>query len=296
MAGERCFEHAELRVKDLSAASAFYKEVLGLVEIHREAKTIYYGCGLDGNYDLAVTEGGVGIEHLAARVQNEDEIEQCVRKLKEMNVKYEAADGQEPGQVKGIRFLLPSGVKSELVLVESPKYHFPHAPVYKERGAIAPIDADHVNLLSNHVQKDAEFLKEIGFYISDVKLENDDSWLQAFTRRATYHHDVALSHTNSRTEHLHHFAWSLRDFDHMKQILDRCMQFGIETELGPSRHVTGGSLFSYFWEPGGNRFELSAEVATISHNTPTRYERKLESKFAAWGGIHSRPDSFTRGS
>ncbi|MBP1154045.1 MULTISPECIES: VOC family protein [unclassified Paenibacillus] len=296
MAGERCFEHAELRVMDLGKASAFYKEVLGLVEIHREGKTAYFGCGLDNNYDLAVTEGGTGVAHFAVRVTNEDDLERYARMIKELNVAVENTDGREPGQVKGIGFTLPSGIKAELVCVEDNKYHFPHAPALKERGAIAPIDADHINLMTTDVQKDAGFLKSIGFYISDVKLENDGSWMQAFTRRETYHHDVAFSLAKSEKESLHHYAWNLRDFDHMKQIADRAMQFGTELEVGPGRHVTGASLFCYFWEPGGNRFEFSAEVATVSHEMPTRFLNKNESKFSAWGGIHGRPESFTRGS
>lgn len=296
MGGERCFEHAELRVKDLGTASAFYKEVLGLVEIHREGKTAYFGCGLDDHYDLAVTEGGTGVAHFAVRVTNEEELERYARMIKELNVGVEKTDGREPGQIKGIRFSLPSGIVGELVTVKPGDYHFPHAPAFKERGAIAPIDADHINLCTTNVQKDAEFLKSIGFYISDVKLDHDGSWMQAFTRRETYHHDVAFSQTRSGTETLHHYAWNLRDFDHMKQIADRAMQFGTELEAGPGRHVTGASLFCYFWEPGGNRFEFSAEVATVSHEMPTRFMNKNESKFSAWGGIHGRPESFTLGS
>lgn len=296
MAGERCFEHAELRVKDLGAAGAFYKEVLGLVEIAREGKTVYFGCGLDKNYDLAVTEGGTGSEHFAVRVKNEDDLELYSRKLKELHVAIENTDGQEPGQTRGIRFALPSGIKAELVCVEDNSYHFPHQPAYQERGAIAPIDADHINVLTPNVESDVGFLTSIGFYISDIKLEDDGTWMQAFTRKETYHHDVAFGRTASKTENLHHFAWNLRDFDHMKQIADRCMQFGTELEVGPGRHVTGASLFCYMWEPGGNRFEFSAEVATVPHNMPPRIENKNESKFSAWGGIHGRPESFKRGS
>jgi catechol 2,3-dioxygenase len=82
--------------------------------------------------------------------------------------------------------------------------------------------------------------------------------------------------------------------EHMKTLIDRIAQAGVGLELGPGRHFTGSSIFSYFWEPGGNRFELSAEVASVDPSAPTVYTDATVEDISAWGSL-AVPPSFRRG-
>src|SRR5215813_3932800 len=77
----RRFEHARLRVPDLGAATAFHTEVMGLVELGRSNGTVYLGAGLDTNYDLALVDGGAGVEHFALRADGDEQLEALERAL-----------------------------------------------------------------------------------------------------------------------------------------------------------------------------------------------------------------------
>ncbi len=297
MAGLQRFENALLRVKHLDAAVDFYTHVMGMTEIAREDGIVYLGCGLDGNYDLAVVEGGTGVSRYAVRIDSEEMVQRYEAKLKEVGVASFRIDNQGPNVECGVRFAIPSGITMELVVVKDNFYHRPaDPPILKNRTAVTPLDADHINLLSLEIKKDVEFMRDVlGFYWSDVKTSEAGFYNQVFTRFDAYHHDVAFGLASSFQQTLHHYALTMANFDHMKIFSDRLSQCGFQLEVGINRHVTGSNLFLYFWEPGGNRIELCTEMGTLSPNTPTRYTQGGFDRFAAWGGLVA-PLSFTKGS
>lgn len=292
------FEHAELRVNDLSKALDFYTNVMGLTEIARDGGIVYLGCGLDKNYDLAVKEGGTGLAHFAIRVDDEDELDRLSRSLNDHGVSVKTTDDSEPGQDKGIRFAMPNGVQMEFVIVADKRYVNPSRPEYPRTRGIAPLNADHINIMSGNVKRDADFLKEVlGFRFSDITEPDLGSgqWIAAWTRYRDFHHDVALMMSSNKSETLHHFAWSLSSFEDFKRAADMISAYGIRMELGPGRHPIGPNLYAYFWEPGGNRFELSGEAAIIDPSTPPNFWRSMDDTLDAWGNVIP-PDSFMRGS
>lgn len=298
MAGLQRFENALLRVKELKKSTEFFKDVMNLVEKGREDGIVYFGCGLDSSYDLAIVEGGTGVSRFAVRIDSEEDIQFYEKRLNENGIKSEKFKDSAPGVQAGIRFNLPGDSTMEFIIQEDNRYHRPSdPPVLAGRTAVTPIDADHINLMSMDVKKDAQFLSDVlGFYLSDIKESETGHWLQAFTRQGYYHHDVAISATSNKNFNLHHYAMTMTNFDHMKIFCDHLSQCGYQLELGLSRHVTGANLFLYFWEPGGNRIELCTEMSTLSSNTPTRYAKAGINTFTAWGGITAPQSFITKGS
>ena len=292
------FEHAEIRVKDLSKALDFYINIIGLTEIARDNGVVYLGCGMDKNYDLAIVEGGVGLAHFALRVGDRDELNRLKKNLSDNGVSVENTDGNEPGQEKGIRFSMPNGIQMEFAIVEDNRYVNPARPEYPRTRGIAPLNADHINIMSTNVKRDAEFLRDVlNFRFSDIVEPDPGSghWTAAWTRYGDYHHDVAITATGNKSETLHHFAWSLSSFDDFKRAADMISDYGIRMELGPGRHPVGPNIFAYFWEPGGNRFELSAEAAIIDPSTPPNFLRGMDETLDSWHNVEP-PVSFSRGS
>jgi catechol 2,3-dioxygenase len=288
-------EHVELGVADADRAVDFYTRVLGLREIAREGDTVYLGCGRDENYDLAVVEDRPGLRHFAVRVEDAAAVEHYQRRLEDGGVRCERRDGSEPGQLTGVRFALPGATQMELVCVRDRRYHRPTRPALAGAVTHAPLDVDHVNILSLDVEKDAAFLRDLlDFRLSDVKKSPDGFWIQAFTRLGDQHHDVAVTMATTHVQHLHHVAWTVTGIEHMKVLIDRIAEDDVDLELGPGRHFTGSSIFSYFWEPGGNRFELSAEVATVDPSADTVYTDGTVSDISAWGPLFV-PPSFRKG-
>ncbi len=100
MSGVRGFEHARLRTPNLEVAVAFYREVMGLVALDRDEETVYLGAGADKNFDLALIEGGTGIEHFALRVDRADDLDRHERAAHNAGLAPERGPGEGPGELE----------------------------------------------------------------------------------------------------------------------------------------------------------------------------------------------------
>jgi catechol 2,3-dioxygenase len=290
--------YAELRVPDLEAALAFDVGVLGLDELAREDGRVYLGC--DRSCDLILSARGTGAPAFALAVDTEEELERCSERLRAQGVDSERRSSPAPGHESALRFRLPSGHALELVPA-------PRAPIYPHpadadgpapRG-IAPADVDHITIglaNSDTMKANVELLRgALGFRVSDIVEAAPGDWLGAWTRAGEYHHDVAMLRCGP-DESLHHLAWRLGGLDHLKAAADRLALAGLPLEAGLGRHGVGGNLYAYFWTPGGNRYELSAEMPRVAGARDEPHVRLAAefNSFSAWGT--QRPDTFTRGS
>lgn len=292
--------HAEIRVPDLGASIAFHVDVMGLFEIERTKDAIYLSCGADGQFDLALVPGGTGVAHFAFQVEDEEDLDLYIRRLSLENISVNVISDAEPGQIKAIRFTIPSGHIMELCLLASPpsqRYTYPHpaVPVFQRLKGICPLDIDHITLRSVSVEELATFLaKVLGFHIVDARKTSSGSWRAAWLHVSDQHHDLAIIRGNPG-ETLDHLAWLVDGIEHMKRAADILSQSGLQVEVGPGRHSIGGNLFMYFWSPDGNRYELSAEMARVrSSKIETRFWGDDPRLFSPWGIIP--PESFSRGS
>lgn len=295
MADLQRIEHVGIHVGDVDGAVEFYTNAMGLVEVARADDTVYLGTGLTENFELAVTEGGTGIEHFAVRAADTDVVDDYEARLLRANVESERVDGNEPNQETGVRFELPTGVPMEVVTVTDEAY--PHSNASSNaRAGHAPSSIDHVQLFTPDIDADLEFLRDaIGLHVSDVAGALDDLEV-AFARCNILHHDVALKAMPPEgPDHasLHHVAWGFDDIAHMKVFLDTVCGRGMEFERGIGRHNAGNNLYAYIWEPGGNRFELCAEMAVVKTDEPNHVE-DYETATTAWGP--EAPESFDVGS
>ncbi len=288
MAGVRRFEHSQLRVKNLQESTRFCTQVMGLVEISRQNGVSYLGCGLDRNFDLALSEGGTGLDHFAMRVDGENELEIYKKRLMKYNVKFGDKRNLEPCIKSAISFKLPSGIPMELVTVEDNTYQRVNVPAYNLRSPIAPLDADHMSILVPDVLAETNFLCDVlGFKISDIiQAPNTNQWMIAFLRMGILKNDIVINGGQlaqiSNARQLHHLAWTMSNSEHMKFLIDRINWSGTPLEYGPARQGVG-NISAYFWEPGGNRFEISTEMPTLNSDTRTKFIVPGFDKTASWG-------------
>lgn len=287
MTGVQKLEHAKLRVTDVDAALSFYEEVMGLVEISRDDGTVYLGTGYDEYYDLAIESGGTGIDHFAIRVPDEETLKEHEESLADADVETTWLDGGEPNQDTALRFDIPSGVTMEFMTIEKNEYiHVTDTP-YADT-SVGPVDLDHITLATPSPKTDAEFLRDVlGWNISDAAPDDSGDWQSAFTRYGDYHHDVGMLRADNPDWTLYHLGWFFQSLDHMKSFADALARHGHSLEMGINRHYFGDNLFAYFREPGGNRFEITAEMATVDDTTPTAFhtdESDRDNTIAAWGG------------
>lgn len=72
-----------------------------------------------------------------------------------------------------------------------------------------------------------------------------------------------------------------------------CTMGHFNIERGIGRHHAGNNIYAYFWEPGGNRFELCTQMAVVMTDEPT-HSKDYESATTAWGP--EAPETFSKGS
>jgi catechol 2,3-dioxygenase len=289
--------HVELGVEDLGLAAEFHREVLGLFEVADEGDTIYFGCGNDDNYDIALTAGGTGTRHIAFEVEDQDDLDRFSQRLKVLGIFYESSTDAEPGQDAAIRFVGPSEHTFELTVSSGrPPYVYPGAPLARKgfRHGIAPIDLDHITLHAKNPGLLVEFLRDtLDFKVSDIFTPETGHIVGAWLRANTYHHDVGVLHSD--VGNLHHVALQMHSFDHIKAGADQLGSVDIPIEAGPVRHSVGGNLSAYFWAPGGNRYELSTEMPRASSGcSEPQVWTDLKQAFSKWG--QAAPETFYRGS
>lgn len=292
---------AELAVAHLDEALEFDVDVLGLYVVAREAGKLYLTCDIEDSYaQLVLTDGGSGVKSFALGVDSEDELAQFEARLAAIDVTTQRRSDAAPGQPTCLAFTLPTG--QEVVLVPRPGrplYRHPGFDVSSRRRGIGPADIDHITIAfsdNDSGRAVAHVLSEgLGFRISDIFLDADDEWQAAWTRIGEVHHDIGLIRCQPGAS-LHHLAWTVDNMEHQKRAADTLASAGHALETGPGRHGVGGNLYSYFWTPGGNRYELSAEMPRIVGDRPDPIVSKAGefNSFSAWGA--TRPESFTRGS
>lgn len=292
--------HAELRVTDIEAETNFLTQVIGLQVIRRDAERVFLGCGYDPNIDLILRSGGTGVESFAVQVDEASDIEFYSMRLEEAGVTVTPIAEPFPEIEQGVSFTLPSGHRMELVLQRDRDQALQHPALSKCKpgyGGINPIDLDHITLRVENIKELSEFLaRTLDFTISEAVQSGPDSWSGSWTRVGDQHHDVAMRQKRPDTEEsLDHLCWALSSFEHLKVASDFFAQAGFKTETGPGRHGVGGNLYSYMWGPGGNRYEMTAEMARmVSRTAPTKIWTDHKGTFSAWGD--TPPETFLLGS
>lgn len=270
MSGALKLQHVELHTDAFEEMVECLTTVFGMAHLGEEDGTAYLGCGLDDEFDIAVTAGGTGLDHFAIRVPDAERIEAYERRLGEAGIDTERTDGDEPGQAHGLRFRLPSGIPMELVAPEPSTYHHAGDAHRADRNGVTPLDLHHINLVSPGLRADVEFLQSsLDFAVSEVR-GTRSNWETAWLRRGDMHHDVAIIGVDPDESDagLHHVALAMQDAAHLIRFVDRIAANGIDLEFGIGRHRAGDNLFAYFWAPGGHRFELAADMATVDATTP----------------------------
>lgn len=287
MPGAYKTEHVRLQVADRARATEFYADTFGLAEVATEEDWVYLGCGYDENYDLAIREGSPGIEHVAVRLDDPEMLEQYASRLASAEVETCRTDGAEPGQERGLRFTLPSGLTVELVSVADRSYKHYYRTALPDRGGLAPLDLNHYNFHSPTVERDAKLLRDVlDFRVSAVINDWQDG---AFLRRGDMHHDVAVfAHADGPDDHAshHHTGFTVSSVEHMVRLLDRLCDAGTHLEFGIGRHFGGDNVFAYFRAPDGHRIELVTQMTELDDDTPVEYVSDVSRAVSAWHGGH----------
>ncbi|HYU94009.1 MAG TPA: catechol 2,3-dioxygenase [Actinomycetota bacterium] len=254
--------HVDITVPDLDLASAYYTEVIGMRQTERTPDRVFFNCwDEEDHHSLAVRyDPRVGIDLFSFKVEAEDDLEDLERRVERYGVRvHRMSRGEEVGQGASIRFETPSGHTMELVhevtKVGSLLGKLNPSPIPQGLRGIAPPRMDHVLVTAEEVPEANRFYMDVlGFRLSEQLLDGDGHQIGIWLERSHSPHDLAV--VSGSNGGLHHFAYWLDDWDHVRQAADILAYNAVQIDVGPTRHgITRGNTI-YFFDPMGTRNEV----------------------------------------
>jgi catechol 2,3-dioxygenase len=254
--------HVEVKVPDLELCTAYYTEVLGLVEVDREPERVYLKCWDEYDHHSVVLRYAprYGLEHMSYRVEREEDLEELERAVEAYGIPVKRVPaGEERGQGEAIRFETPSGHLMELIhRLERvgnllPKTNPPPEP--QGLVGIHPPRIDHVFIMAEDVDEATRFYRQaLGFRLTEQLVARDGHLLGAWLERSHSPHDLAL--VTGPNGALHHFAFWVDDWNDVRRAADILAYHGVRIDVGPTRHGITRGYTIYFFDPVGNRNEV----------------------------------------
>jgi catechol 2,3-dioxygenase len=254
--------HVDITVPDLDLATAYYTEVMGLSEVDRTSDRVFFKCwDEEDHHSLAVRyDPRVGIDRFSFKVEEADDLAELETAVETYGYRVtRVSRGSEIGQGESIRFETPSGQEMELVHeVEKvggllPKVNPGTVP--QDLKGIAPPRMDHLLVTAEEVPEATKFYMDVlGFRLTEQLLDGDGHQIGTWMERSHSPHDLAV--VSGPNGGLHHFAFWLDDWDHVRQAADILAYNAIQIDVGPTRHgITRGNTI-YFFDPMGTRNEV----------------------------------------
>ncbi|MQA13339.1 MAG: catechol 2,3-dioxygenase [Pseudonocardiaceae bacterium] len=256
-------QHVEVRVPDLELCTAYYTEVVGLVEVARDGGRAFLKCWDEHEHHSVVLREAptYGLDHMSFKLTEHGDLDYFTDKLEARGVavKRYARTELGPGWGEAIRFESPSGHLVELVFgMKKVGNMLPQTnPPPKPMGlvGIAPPRIDHIFLTAEDVGETTRFFSEVlEFRLTEQILANDGHQLATFLERSHTPHDIAL--ITGPNGGLHHFAFWLDDWNAVRDAADTLAYNGVNIDVAPTRHGVTRGYTVYFFDPVGNRNEV----------------------------------------
>jgi catechol 2,3-dioxygenase len=256
-------QHVEVRTPDLELCTAYYTEVLGLLEVAREEERVFLKCWDEHEHHSLVLRAAptYGLDHMGFKVAEAAELDYYTKRVEAegIPVKRYARGELGPGWGEAVRFEAPSGHTVELMYgMEKVGNMLPRTnPPPKPMGlvGIAPPRLDHLFITAEDVEETSRFFREVlEFRLVEQILANDGHQLATFLERSHTPHDIAM--ITGPNGGLHHFGFWLDDWNGVRDAADILAYYGVQIDVAPTRHGATRGYTVYFFDPVGNRNEV----------------------------------------
>lgn len=259
--------HVALRVLELDAAVHHYTEVIGLIEVARDAQGRVFLKAWDeaDHHSVVLREAPeAGMDYMGWRVDSEASLERFAVELGRSGLVTDTGwveAGEHPGTGRRFRFTIPTGHVMELYAHKeisgcATGYLNPEPWPDGLRG-IAPSRFDHCLLYGEDLDGTVKLFREVlGFGLTEQIVAGPEKLqIAAFLSCSNKAHDVAFIRQPMKNK-LHHVSFVLDSWHEVLKAADILSKKKVSLDLGPTRHgITRGETI-YFFDPSGNRNEV----------------------------------------
>lgn len=273
--------HATFETTDLDRQIDYYRDVVGLHLVDREAGRAFLASRLG---QLAIVLEKSTRDHcarLAFEVAADLDFPTAARRLLEHGLPCQVAADPMPGVERLLTFKDPKDTMIELFT----RWSFLDVP--KVPSGVGAHKLGHIAFFCAEPQQMVEFYgKVLGFRLSD--------WIGdyfAFMRCGIDHH--AVNFLRGPSSAMQHIAFELKDTAHLTEACDLLGRERIDILWGPVRHGPGHNIATYHRNPDDHIVELFCDMDRISDEDleyfePRPWHRDRPQRPKVWDPAFSR--------
>ena len=266
--------HVSIRVLELEPAVKHYRDVLGLIEVARDAQNRVYLKGWDEQDHSSVIlreADEAGMDYMGWKVDSPATLKKLAADVEASGLATEMSwvpAGELLATGERFRFTVPTGHVMELYAQKdivgnncgTDGQDVNPDPWPDNLKGIAPSRFDHCLLYGDDLDGTVKlFMEVLGFGLAEKVClsENKDFMIGAFLSCSNKAHDVAFIRQPVKGK-FHHASCELRSWEQVLRAGDILSRTKTSIDIGPTRHgITRGETI-YFFDPSGNRNEVFA--------------------------------------
>lgn len=252
MIGVKQIGCATFETPDLERAIAYYTKYLGLTEVQRDGKTVFLACPSDFHSVILKQGSAADVTTLTLQLAPDADLEAFAAQTSAKGVNVRRRSDAAPNTPVTLTVTDPSGLDVDLIATRIPTEKRP------DNHGVMPRKLGHTAFFTPDIQATVKFYSDVlGFRVSD--------WIGdffVFMRCNPDHHTVNFLTGPKRG--LHHIAFELNDWNHVKEACDLLPHHDLDLIWGPGRHGPGHNIYTYHFNPDGFTIEMFTELDIMS--------------------------------
>ena len=265
--------YAAFETPDLEGQVDHYTKVMGLTLVDRDSEAAYLSTSGD-HHTVVLRKGSEArCDALGFQLPPGTDLADYAKQIEAHGLTTERRADCQPGIADALVFADSKGTKIETFVSAVPS-----GAGFQPSG-ISPNKLGHVAFNVTDVKEAVDFYCTVlGFKVSD--------WMGdffAFLRCGPDHHSINLV-TGAKVK-MHHIAFELRDWTHIRDACDWLARDRIPLVWGPVRHGIGHNISTYHRNADGQIIELFCELDRVNEELEVYEPRRVHQAFPQKGKV-----------